>query len=303
MLGMSLVVIGLSAAAVRAEAPPAAPAKPVAVCEAHPGLASGGLTHATLAELPKGTLLQAGALTLGSKDLADEIAKAPGDLQGQLRKNAFFVLEQVATGRLLLQAAKADPQAVQGSDREVIEGHLRRVAGTPEVTDGQIAAFYAGNVAMFGGAALEKVKASIRQYLARQKQQEAVEAHIRTLGKRTDVKVSAPWVRRAADLARDNLVDKARASGRPSLVDFGADGCRPCDMMAPILAAMKDKYAGKLNVLFVHVRKEQILAARYGVQSIPVQVFFDGGGKEFFRHVGFLAQERIEQKLAEVGVK
>ncbi|MDD3805423.1 MAG: thioredoxin domain-containing protein, partial [bacterium] len=69
------------------------------------------------------------------------------------------------------------------------------------------------------------------------------------------------------------------------------------------LESVKTEYAGKLNVLFVHVRKEQILAARYGIESIPVQVFFDKDGKEIFRHTGFFPREQIVSKLAEIGVK
>ena len=74
-------------------------------------------------------------------------------------------------------------------------------------------------------------------------------------------------------------------------------------MMTPILAYLKKKYEGKLNVLFVHVREEQILAARYGIQSIPVEVFFDKNGKEVYRHTGFFAQNEIEKKLAELGMQ
>jgi thioredoxin 1 len=110
-------------------------------------------------------------------------------------------------------------------------------------------------------------------------------------------------VKDQATLARDNPVDRARMSGRPSLVDFGATGCRPCDMMAPILADLKKKYHDELNVIFVHVRKEQILAARYGVQGIPEQVFFDRDGKEVFRHTGFFPQDEIEKKLKAMGVR
>jgi len=46
-----------------------------------------------------------------------------------------------------------------------------------------------------------------------------------------------------------------------------------------------------------------VLAARYGIGSIPVQVLFDKDGKERFRHVGFFPQDEIEKKLAEMGVK
>jgi thiol-disulfide isomerase/thioredoxin len=143
---------------------------------------------------------------------------------------------------------------------------------------------------------------SLRQYLLNQKKQEAVRDFIRNLGKKTDIAVSESWLARQAVLARDNPVDKVRDSGKPSLVDFGATGCRPCDMMAPILEHLKAKYKGKLNVVFVHVRERQVLGAKYGIQTIPVQAFFDKDGNEVFRHVGFFPQEEIEMKLKEMGV-
>jgi thioredoxin 1 len=117
------------------------------------------------------------------------------------------------------------------------------------------------------------------------------------------VEVSATWTKEQSILAKDNPVDKARASGKPSLVDFGSTGCRPCDMLAPILETLRKKYVGKLNVVFVHVGQEQILATRYGVQTIPMQFFYDKNGKEVFRHVGFFAQPEIEKILAQMGVE
>ena len=94
-----------------------------------------------------------------------------------------------------------------------------------------------------------------------------MDEHIRTLGQRMSIEVSAAWTKEQSVLARDNPVDKARSSGKPSLVDFGSTGCRPCDMLAPILETLKNKYDGKVNVLFVHVGQEQILAARYGISE------------------------------------
>jgi thioredoxin 1 len=63
-------------------------------------------------------------------------------------------------------------------------------------------------------------------------------------------------------------------------------------MMAPILENLKAKYKGKLNVLFVHVRERQVLGAKYGIQTIPVQAFFDKDGNEVFRHVGFFPRRK-----------
>ena len=156
---------------------------------------------------------------------------------------------------------------------------------------------------MCGNASYDQVKGELKQYVLRQKQQQAVSEYIRTLGTRVPIVVSASWVKEQAKLARDNPVDKARASGKPSLVDFGASGCRPCDMMTPVLKYLKEKYIGKLNVHFIHVREENILAARYGIEAIPVQIFFDRHGKEVFRHSGYFPQVEIETKLSEMGVK
>jgi thioredoxin 1 len=87
------------------------------------------------------------------------------------------------------------------------------------------------------------------------------------------------------------------------MVDFGADGCRPCDMLKPILESLKTDYDGKANILFVHVRDEQVLATRYGIDMIPVQIFFDKDGNEVFRHVGFWPKDQIVAKFVEMGVK
>jgi len=74
-------------------------------------------------------------------------------------------------------------------------------------------------------------------------------------------------------------------------------------MMTPILSELERTYAGRANILFVHVGEEELLAARYGIESIPVQIFFDRTGREVFRHVGFFPKEAIVKKLAEMGAK
>ena len=274
----------------------------------YPNLTSGVLTFARLTQLPQGILMRADNVEIEIADVNSFIAKQPGQLQEQLRKNAFFVLEQQATRKLLLQLGKKTLQRaaeqLDGKDElQIIQAYLEKVIQEINVTDAEIEAFYEANKDMFGGATLEQVKDPIREYVRQQRQNNAIAEHIRTLGKKITIELSATWVKKQAVLAKDNPVDRARDSGKPSLVDFGSTGCVPCDMMAPILDRLKEKYEGKLNVLFVHVVKEQILAARYGIQSIPVQIFFDKTGKEVFRHVGFFPQEEIEKRLSDMGVK
>jgi thioredoxin 1 len=283
--------------------------KTITLNEKYPGLASGCLTYAKLAELPAGILLKSADVNVSASDAAEQIAKNPKEIQEQLKKNEFFIVEQIATGKLLAAIAKKDAadsnriDLKNKSDNEIVQAYLEKAVKSVSVTDADVNQFYQENKDACGGASLDAMKDQIKQYVLSQKQQLAVTEHIKMLGKRLPIEVSSSWVKAQAVLAKDNPVDKARSSGKPSVVDFGATGCRPCDMMAPILANLKEKYTGKANVLFVHVKEQEILASRYGIQAIPIQVFFDKDGKEIFRHSGFYPQAEIEKKLVEMGVK
>lgn len=275
---------------------------------AYPGVVTGALVHATLSDLPNGQVLKSGSLTVSEKELAAEIHNAPEAIRPSLEKNRLFVLDQIAARALLLrlardQHAKSKDAATTATDQDLIGGYFKTLLAGVNATDQEIAAFYEQNKNMTGDATFEQAKDSLKPYVIEQKQQQVVAEHIRTLGRRVPIEVSASWAKEQAALAMDNPVDKARKSGLPSMIDFGAEGCRPCEMMKPILQSLKKKYDGKVNVLFVQVRDEQVLGARYGAQTIPLQVFFDKQGKEVFRHVGFFAQAEIEKKLAEMGAR
>jgi thioredoxin 1 len=88
----------------------------------------------------------------------------------------------------------------------------------------------------------------------------------------------------------------------PKLIDLGADKCIPCKMMAPILKELKSEYAGRMDVEFIDVWKDPAPAKQYKIQLIPTQIFFDGSGKEYFRHEGFFGKEDILAKWKELGV-
>ena len=296
-----------SVAETAADIQKAAPAQAV-VKEAYPGLASGVLAHARLAKLPEGILLKSGEISVTEKDIVAVGADVPPKVREQLNKNAFFVLEHLAAPKLLLAVAKQDAVRAQrdiskSTDQQIVDGYLKADLDSIQISDAEVAAFYDQNKSMFGGTKLDAVKAQLAQYLRQQKQQEAFRALIESLGRKVAVEVSASWVKTQSVLSRDNPVDKARLSGKPSLVDFGSKGCAPCDMLAPILDTLRKKYEGKANVLFISVVEEEILAARYGIESIPVQIFFDKDGKEVFRHTGFFPREEIEKKMATMGVQ
>ena len=201
------------------------------------------------------------------------------------------------------EAAKTQKSLAGKSNEAIVDEYAQGITAGAAVTDAEVATFYEQNPEMFGGASLRKVRDSLKEYLLQEKRREALQEHVRTLAERFQVAVSAPWVAEHAALARDNPVDKARASGRPSMVDFGADGCRPCEKMKPVLATLKEKYAGKADIVLVHARNEMVLFTRFRIQSIPTQIFYDKGGKEVFRHTGYYSQREIESKLKEMGVQ
>ncbi len=272
--------------------------------QAYPGLATGMLKKAQLVPMKKEILLVTEGLEIKASQLDEKMKGADAGMRAELRKNLFFLLEQEAMQAMLVQEARSSKAVAEGlSDTEAIQAYLNQKFQDVEVSEPEAKAFYEANKAMVQGMAFEQVKQAIQQVLTQQKRQEAFASYLQELGGDTDIQVNAKWVKGQYALAMDNPVDKARMSGKPTMVEFGAKGCFPCDMMQPILDRLRKKFPKKLNVVFVHVGQNRLLGARFGIRSIPVQVFYDQKGKEVFRHVGFYAEEEVMKQLAKIGVK
>ena len=87
------------------------------------------------------------------------------------------------------------------------------------------------------------------------------------------------------------------ASG-PVLVDFWAEWCGPCKMIAPILEEIADEKAGSLSVAKVNVDDSPGLAQRFGVMSIPTLILFDSG-EPAKRLVGAKGKPQLLEELAD----
>ena len=75
----------------------------------------------------------------------------------------------------------------------------------------------------------------------------------------------------------ENFEEKVEKAALPVLVDFYADWCGPCKMMAPVVEAMAEKYAGKLIVGKLNVDDNMVSARRFKVRSIPYMAVFKNG--------------------------
>lgn len=272
------------------------------VQDAYPGLATGVLQRAVLEEMEKEILLKGDGIEIKASFTEKTFGRVTPEIQKQLEKNMFFLLEQEGTQALIKRDAEAMGISMDSEEEKGFQAYVDRLTKGLTVTENEARAFYDGNKEMMGGMPFDQVKASIEPFLLQQKKQEIVDAHIADLGKTAHVRLNRDWVKRQADLALDNPVDKARRSGKPSMIEFGSTGCVPCDMMQPILEKLKKKFPDKLNVVFVHVGEDQMLGARFGIRMIPVQVFYDAQGKEVFRHKGFFKEEDVLKQLKKMGV-
>lgn len=66
---------------------------------------------------------------------------------------------------------------------------------------------------------------------------------------------------------------------RPCIVDFYADWCGPCKMVAPVLEELSKEYDGKINIYKVDTETEQELASVFGIRSIPSILFIPESGQ------------------------
>lgn len=276
------------------------------VNEAFPGLASTSLMSARLSDLPSGVLLRCGDINITQDNLNSRLNLLPSELQAKVKNDQFYLLEDAAAQSLLNSEAydwSIKNKVSKKTTDELIGAYLSsRVAGVT-VSDADAKRFYVDNKDDIGDTPFSEAEASIKTVLMDDKRQQALAAYIAALSDRYDVEVDKTWAAKQYPVAMDNLVEKARKGGKPLLIDFTSSTCPPCKRLAPILEEVKTEYAGKLDMLVVNIDDEPILGARYGANSVPMQLFYDKTGKETFRHVGFYAKAKIVAKLAEIGVK
>ncbi len=92
--------------------------------------------------------------------------------------------------------------------------------------------------------------------------------------------------------------DKVEGAGGLALVDFWAEWCGPCRMVAPIIEQLATEYEGRLTVAKVDVDDNQQTATRFNIRSIPSILFFKDG-KHVDTVVGAVPKPQLERKIQE----
>lgn len=81
------------------------------------------------------------------------------------------------------------------------------------------------------------------------------------------------------------------------MLDLGSNKCIPCMMMEPILKEVGEEYEGRAAVIFIDVWEDRSQGKKFGIRTIPTQIFFDRQGREVWRHEGFIDKKGIMDKL------
>lgn len=100
----------------------------------------------------------------------------------------------------------------------------------------------------------------------------------------------------AFEFTDTNFADTALAEGNVSVVDFWAEWCGPCRMIAPVIEQLADEYDGRVTVGKLDVDNNPEVAMKFGVRSIPT-ILIIKNGEVVDKHIGVTTKEALSKKI------
>ena len=100
-------------------------------------------------------------------------------------------------------------------------------------------------------------------------------------------------------LTEENFSDQVLKSSTPILVDFWAEWCGPCKMIAPVLDELAAEYDGKVKIGKVNIDEHQSIATEYGIRAVPTLLIFKYGEVEE-QVVGLRSKRDLKANLDKV---
>lgn len=99
--------------------------------------------------------------------------------------------------------------------------------------------------------------------------------------------------------------NKEAVKYKVTFIELGSVRCIPCQKMQGVMKSIEKKYGRQVKVVFhdVWTPEGKPFGEKYGIETIPTQVFLDENGKEFSRHVGYFPEEELVKILQGKGVK
>jgi len=109
----------------------------------------------------------------------------------------------------------------------------------------------------------------------------------------------------ATGYAQNTKQKKETVKYKVTFIELGSVRCIPCQKMQGVMKSIEKKYGRQVKVVFhdVWTPEGKPFGDKYGIETIPTQVFLDENGKEFSRHVGYFPEEELVKILKRKGVK
>jgi len=241
------------------------------------------------------------------ENLEEEFQSLPTEYQQRFKYNKEDLLDSLIIQELLYQQAKELGLEVKDKNQTKIKDAyaqevVKYITKDIKVSQAEVAELYSDNPKL-KKTEYQDLAQKLEAYLINQKKDLAIRDYLYNLKSKAKIIKNQKWLKAEKNKELEHPITALLKNGKPTVLDLGSSSCVPCKMMKPIFAELEEEYQDQANIILADIAIEQDVAYKYQIKVIPTQIFFDKKGQEVWRHEGFLAKEKIVEKLVELGVK